>query len=135
MLRFKLILILAYLICLLIPVNENPANACENMVVTVQGHDWTDWYDPCGTRLRWTYKFTKISDGSPQVMIIIQGAGIERELDSGPLPYGPGQFSETANFLDGYDHRALVDFQPTINIPGFAAGSKLIIEYFPDQPE
>ena len=109
------------------------ANACENIVTTTVAVP-TDWYDPCGTFLRYHITFEVVADGSPHYMLIIQGAGIEQEFSSGEFPMGEGEIWGTANFEDGHDHKAVLDMEPDVGHRGFVNG-KLSIEYFPDQQQ
>ena len=107
---------------------------CENKVTAKMDATWTDWYDPCGTKLIWQFSYTGCSDGSPYVMIYIQGADVEREIAAGEGGWPNGKVGDTVYFTDGYDHRAMVDFMPSIGIPGFATGT-LEIDYFIEQQQ
>ena len=76
-----------------------------------------------------TYSFNITDEGSPSTMIIIEGVPFEREYDSGDFPNGPGSVSETMSFAHGNQHRALLDYQPSIGYRGFTTGT-LQINYF-----
>ncbi len=131
------IIIFAFVMVFL-PLGKSTIQACENLVSLHMGQGYTDYYDPCGNKLNWKLKSTYDADGSPLVMVLIEGAGVSVELS--PIGYSIGDrmiFTGSTTFASGIDHRARIDSQPSIDYPGFrwGTGTRLNIHYLLDQPD
>lgn len=132
------------LICLLITglifgimgICANTATAQrENKISTSQWSTWTDYYDACNSEMKTTFSYTWGFPGTPQVLCIVDNTPFYREYDHYICPGYSGVKVEWTHCTNLSNHRLLMDFQPTIDTPGFIDPCSFKAEYFASQQQ
>jgi hypothetical protein len=127
-------LIAVVIFILVIPLGTNISSACENRVSTTMGEYWTDPYLPCGSKLIWKLSYVCGPEGSSSVKVMINGAGVEKEIAAGEFGWPTGKTGDTVYFTPGNYHSAMIDYMPSVGDPGIESAT-LIIDYFEDMPD